>query len=111
MGVYKNTSCQQEGLKKEQYVAIFFLWERKEADRTSAKKVLPEISLRDNFKHLNPTDHGHEVVDTLDSGRVGEEIHDEVPEVRGVGLGHDLHRGLHVLTLDSQERVAGQGWK
>ena len=56
------------------------------------------------------TDHWHEVVDTLDSVGVGEQIHDEVAEVRAVGLRHNLQRSLKVFPLDSQERVAGKRW-
>ena len=56
-------------------------------------------------------DHGHEVVDALDAGGVGQEVHDQVPQVARVGRGDDLHRRLKVLTLDRQERVARQGCK
>ena len=56
-------------------------------------------------------DHGHEVVDALDAARIGEKVHDEIAQVAAVRGRHDLHRGLHVLTLDGQKRVASKRWK
>ena len=55
------------------------------------------------------TDHGHQVVDRLDSLGGSEQVHDEVAQVAAVVAGHQLHALGQVLPLDRDEGVAREG--
>ena len=78
--------------------------------KESVESSCPPSCLAYYLRVESGADHGHEVVDALDPGGVGQEVHDEVAQVAAVRRRHDLHRRLQVLTLDRQERVARQGW-